>query len=107
MADIIDTSLFGKLFNVPAANAAESPRDMHEPAPSKDDSVPDLEPAVQPPHPAYEDTPVEPDIYLVLSYEVRQVWRLSAELCAALAHIKLLADIILRQALAPGRSPYV
>lgn len=107
MADVIDTSSFGDLFNVPAANTAESPRDTHEPAPSEDDGVLDLEPAVQPPRPAYEDTPVEPDPYLMLSYEVRQVWRLSAELRAALAHIKLLADIILRQAPAPGRRPYV
>ncbi|KZV79470.1 hypothetical protein EXIGLDRAFT_707037 [Exidia glandulosa HHB12029] len=107
MTDVIDTSSFGELFNVPAANTAELPRDMHEPAPSEDDSIPDLEPAVQPPHPAYEDTPVEPNPYLMLSYEVRQVWRLSAELHAALAHIKLLADIILHQAPAPGRSPYI
>ncbi|KZV92063.1 hypothetical protein EXIGLDRAFT_769351 [Exidia glandulosa HHB12029] len=107
MADVIDTTSFGELFNVPAANGSESHRDMHEPAPSEDDSVPDLEPAVQLPHPTYEDTPVEPNPYLMLSYEVCQVWKLSAELCAALAHIKFLADIILRQVLAPGRSPYV
>ncbi|KZV80582.1 hypothetical protein EXIGLDRAFT_780798 [Exidia glandulosa HHB12029] len=107
MADAIDTSPSGKLFNVRTANASKSPRDAHEPAPSENDSVPDLEPAAQPPRPAYEDTPVEPDPYLMLSYEVRQVWRLSAELRAALAHIKLLADIILRQAPAPGCSPYV
>ncbi|KZV93976.1 hypothetical protein EXIGLDRAFT_767523 [Exidia glandulosa HHB12029] len=72
-----------------------------------DESVPDLEPPAQPPLPAYEGTPAEPDPYLMLAYEVRQVWRLSTELRAALAHIKLLADIILRQVPTPGRSPYV
>ncbi|KZV84029.1 hypothetical protein EXIGLDRAFT_776944 [Exidia glandulosa HHB12029] len=79
MTDVIDTSSFRELFNVSAANAAESPRDTHKPAPSEDDSVPDLEPAVQPPRPVYKDTAVEPDPYLMLSYE----------------------------APAPGRSPYV
>ncbi|KZV80516.1 hypothetical protein EXIGLDRAFT_780856 [Exidia glandulosa HHB12029] len=107
MADIIDTSLSEGLFNVPTANAVESPHNAHEPAPSEDESVPDLEPPAKPPLPAYEGTPAEPDPYLMLAYEVRQVWRLSTELHAALPHIKLLADIILRQVPTLGRSPYV
>ncbi|KZV93202.1 hypothetical protein EXIGLDRAFT_768321 [Exidia glandulosa HHB12029] len=94
MADIIDTTSFGELFNIPAANASELHCDTHEPAPSEVDSVPDLQPTVQPPRPVYEDTPVEPDPYLMLSYKVRQVWKLSAELRVVLTHIKLLADII-------------
>ncbi|KZV89086.1 hypothetical protein EXIGLDRAFT_772093 [Exidia glandulosa HHB12029] len=107
MADVIDTSSSEGLFDIPTTNAVEPPRDAHEPTPSEDESVPDLEPPAQPPLPAYEGTPAEPDPYLMLAYEVRQVWRLSTELRAALAHIKLLADIILRQVPTPGRSPYV
>ncbi|KZV92062.1 hypothetical protein EXIGLDRAFT_769350 [Exidia glandulosa HHB12029] len=89
MADVIDTSSSGELFNAPTANAVESPRDAHEPAPSEDDSVPDLEPPTQPPLPASGGS--------VPSYELR----------AALAHIKLLADIILHQVPTPGHSPYM
>ncbi|KZV92604.1 hypothetical protein EXIGLDRAFT_692530 [Exidia glandulosa HHB12029] len=124
MADAIDTSLSGELFNVPTATAVESPRDAHEPAPSEKNSIPDLEPPAQPPLPAYEGTPVEchdtASVAVSSNLEYKgdknqcpiypkaiSVWRLSAELRAALAHIKLLVDIVLHQVPAPGRSPYV